>query len=1059
MGTPPQPETEDAAPAADEISADDLSDLLATDALAPEGGSAPSVVAVVVSTNPSERFEECLTSLIDQDYDELSLLVIDAGSEQPIADRVASIAPDAFVHRLTNNPGRAAAADQALQLVSGAKFLLFCHDDISLESHALSVMVEEVFRSNAGIVGPKIVDWDDRRRLHQVGMGSDQFGAQVDLIEPGDFDQEQYDVVRDVFVIPSAVQLVRADLFRALNGFDPVQSDFGDDLDFCWRAHVAGARVLVVPSAIARHAAEELKDATINDRRRALSRGRLRTLAITSSKMSLVRTLPFALLLLLIEGVYSLLAGRRRQSADAFGAIMWNATRLGDIRERRAKLAAVRQVPDREIRALQVGGSARLSSFVRTQLGGSQGRLLGFFGSVRSSLDDDDAGIVRDGLLLLMATAGLLLFGSRHLLTRPIGAVGMFPEVGPVGDLVSEWWGGWRSAGLGGTGNAPTALIVLAALKTLLLGSDRLLQLVLVVGPLIGGLFGMWRLVRPFGSYRAAGVSTLLYLCTPLVPTMMGNGRWDALVVWASAPFLLGSLLRVQGLEPFGSHDDTAGAGVVPRTVSVRLVRWGLLVALISTFVPAIVILAVGLCVIGVLTSVLLARPAGGPRLAVAGIVSLVAPAALHIPWSYDILAKGSWSWLAGPRSPYASFDSMADLVRFAPGPAEPSTLAIGLLVAAGVALVVGRAHRFDAGAFGWIVATASFLAIWVERRGWLAFSLPAPELMLAIAAAGLAMAVGVAVRSVESDLAAFRFGWRQGVAIAGSVGVVASVLLGLGSALNGRWEMPVNGYASSIAPLNNDVDGTVRALFIGDPGVMPIDTATSPSGISYAVSDNLSLDVTRRWVPAGYGESAHIGELLDLAASGDTARLGRLLSAYGIDLVIIVPQLAPPPFVAPAVSGGAAIENALMSQLDLRRVSGTPPLLVFRNVSSNGPAVALDVAEAPIGGSVLDIVAVDLASAPRVPLTVTAGGRWEGTVPADRLVVVATDADGWAIEGARTELAEGLGGNIVIQHGGEGTITMSRKGDWVRRALLGGQAGLVFVGLQIARQRRKDIK
>ncbi|MEZ5341727.1 MAG: hypothetical protein R2706_09800 [Acidimicrobiales bacterium] len=437
--------------------------------------------------------------------------------------------------------------------------------------------------------------------------------------------------------------------------------------------------------------------------------------------------------------------------------------------------------------------------------------------------------------------------------------------------------------------------------------------------------------------------------------------------------------------------------------------------------------------------------------------MAVVSPAALHIPWSYDVLAKGSWSWLVGPNSAYANFDSMADLVRFA-RTRGLSLLAIGVLLAAGVALVVGRGHRFDAGATGWIVATVALS--WCGRATRrIGVDLPAPELVLCLLGRW-ACASRSAWRFVRSnpDLAAFRFGWRQGTAIAGLIGIALPQCSALAARQWRRWDLPTNGYGASVAPLTATVDGTVRVLFIGDPGVMPIDTLRSEGGISYAVSDNFAIDATRRWVPGAYGESAHVGELLDLAASGDTARLGRLLSAYGIDLVVVVPQIAPPPFTAAALSGGAAIEDALASQLDLKRVTGTPPLLVYRNASSNGPAVSLDVDTAPLGGSVLDLVAVDLAAAPRVPLRVEAGGRWVGDVPADKLIVVAADAAGWSIEGARDTVGQGLGGNIVVGAGDEGAVTLSYRTDWVRRALLAAQFCLVFVGVQIGRQRRRTV-
>ena len=133
--------------------------------------------------------------------------------------------------------------------VEGATFLLFCHDDVVLGPDAVGIMVEEAYRSNAGIVGPKLVDYDHPDILLEVGMAVDHYGVPFSGIEPGEVDQEQHDAVRDVFYVSDAAMLVRADLFHELGGFDPATFPGSDDLDLCWRARLAGARVLVAPDA------------------------------------------------------------------------------------------------------------------------------------------------------------------------------------------------------------------------------------------------------------------------------------------------------------------------------------------------------------------------------------------------------------------------------------------------------------------------------------------------------------------------------------------------------------------------------------------------------------------------------------------------------------------------------------------------------------------------------------------------------------------------------------------------------------------------------------------
>ncbi|HZU78671.1 MAG TPA: glycosyltransferase, partial [Acidimicrobiales bacterium] len=213
---------------------------------------APPVVAVVVARDPGPWFEETLSSLAAQDYPELSVLVLDAGAED-VTPRVAAVLPGAFVRRLPEDRGYAANADEVLSMVQGASHLLFCHDDVVLDPDVIHILVEESFRSNAAVVGPKQVRWDDPAQLLHVGMAVDKTGAVVDRVEPGEVDQGQHDAVRDVFLVPGGCMLVRADLFADLGGFAPDIVALGEDLDFCWRAQVAGARVVVVPAARVRH--------------------------------------------------------------------------------------------------------------------------------------------------------------------------------------------------------------------------------------------------------------------------------------------------------------------------------------------------------------------------------------------------------------------------------------------------------------------------------------------------------------------------------------------------------------------------------------------------------------------------------------------------------------------------------------------------------------------------------------------------------------------------------------------------------------------------------------
>ena len=179
--------------------------------------------------------------------------MIDVGADDATQERVAALLPEAHFARMPAGTGFADAANKGLEMVEQVAHVLICHDDVVLEPDAVQLLLEEAYRSNAGLTCPKFVMWDAPDRLASVGMGADHLGVAHQLVEPGELDQGQHDAAREVFLAPSGAVLVRTDLWRALGGFNPGAGSPVEDLDLCWRAQLAGARVVVAPQARARH--------------------------------------------------------------------------------------------------------------------------------------------------------------------------------------------------------------------------------------------------------------------------------------------------------------------------------------------------------------------------------------------------------------------------------------------------------------------------------------------------------------------------------------------------------------------------------------------------------------------------------------------------------------------------------------------------------------------------------------------------------------------------------------------------------------------------------------
>ncbi len=948
----------------------------------------PAVVAVVVTADPGPWLDETLNSLARQDYTELSVLVLDNGSGPDLSGRVGRILPNAFVSRLPEALGYAAASNAALGMVEGAAFFLLCHDDCVLDPDVVHKMAEESFRSNAGVVSPKFVHWDDPSILLHVGMHADKTGAVVDRIQDGEVDHGQHDAVRDVFVAPGGCILIRADLWRELGGFDAGIVAMGEDLDLSWRCQVAGSRVVVAPEARVRHreilaGGSEPPAAAIEGEAKhpvtlqALQRRHeLRTVLKCYGWFHLVRVLPQAAVLAVCEVVVALLARDRLRARAVVGAWTWNAHRLGELRALRQDLKAHRLFPDSEVRRLQLHGSARLNRYflrlshqgleaanaVVSSRGGSgapdqDGEVAVLTGSVGlafsedADFDDlDDLGrrsgrdrfgqkVRRSPLtsgrartIAVLVAALVILLGTRELFFGSLPLVG---QLAPLPGWAASWhhfFSGWQPAGVGTTAPATPAFGLVGMVGTVLFGAMGLTQKILLLGCIPVGAVGISRLMRPLVSPRARVVAVICYLGLPLPYGALGTGRWDGLVAYAAFPFIVARLARAAHLTPYGA---IAGKGWRATRLG-QMAFLGALIAVAASFAPAVVPMTL-VCAVAfyVGTGVTGSRELSG-RVLVVAVEAIVAAAVLSLPWVIGTLASGSHAVaLFGLPLSASGAPNWGDVVRFAIGPTARSPVVWLLVAASALPLLIGRGQRLVWAARFWALACLSWVMAFASTHGWTGSFAPSESVVLVPAAIAVAVGVGLGISSFEIDIAGDVFSWRQVISGVALIAVILGVLPVVAGAFNGRWELPTTGVEQPLAFLNRPNPAAFRVLWLGDPRSLPLGGWSVEAGLAYSLTDESLPDTTAVWTPSGPGPADTAAEAVRLAVSGNTVHLGRLLAPLGVRYVVVVDGVNPSDTSQPASVAApppAGTQRALLNQDDLAVVPGQFGVQVYQN-------------------------------------------------------------------------------------------------------------------------------
>lgn len=1025
----------------------------------------------MVVYEPGDWFQTFLDGIAAQDYSNLKSLFLLVGDSGDLPAIIRASVPNAFVRAVDGNPGFGTAANEVLRLVEGENgFFCFVHDDVALDPGTIRLLVEEVYRSNGGIVGPKLVEWANPRVLQHVGLAVDRFGEVDAMVEPGELDQEQHDAVRDVFAVPTACMMVRADLFRAIGGFDTAIEYCGDDIDLCWRAHLGGARVLVVPAARARHReqlADRRPDAVSVSR---ATRTRMRTVLTLTGGQRLPLLLLQLIVMTLTESIVFALTGRVRLMLASMGSLLGIAPRFPSYLSRRRSLAALRNVPDREIAGLQLRGSARFATYMRSRDARTMDADFTTERRWRQTAGSAPA-------LAWLSVTLLALLGSRSLITGGVPRFGQFLAFpASPADLLSNYLSGWSGHGLGSTSAAPTglALIALGAVATVFhMGA---LHTLCVIGLLFAGYLGIWRLSSLFPTARARVAALVVYAAVPLPSQLLAGGRWGALACYAATPWAVHLLRRLAGIESSSSYSATndLSAEHYSHPATRKLVRWfaqlSLVTAVAFAFAPSFAVVLIGVGVVLAVSTLIVGGESadGGGRgghvraaatLAISAVAAVGVAVVANLPWAASLTGSDGWTAIVGVPGASARSLGVGRLARFLDDSGGLGVLSLVGFLPVIAAPLIARAWRF-AWAMRAIAMVAGFgILLVMDDRDKLPWRMPEPGVLLVPVAIGVALAAAVTVSALREDVLSGSFGWRQPLGLISAFAIVIGLVPGTLSVFNGRWEMPERTLVSVLGQLPvNPAEGDYRVLWLGDPRAIPVGAYTYTIGIGYAITDDDLLSIEDYWAGSPTGVETDVAEALRNIADGLTLRGGRLLAPFGIRYVIVPIADGANGTIDSPLAAPEGLIDVLDDQLDLAAPLTKPPnYVVYENTAYTPTRSVLSpegaVASQQAGGEVL--AQADLRDS--VPFAVGSPDRGEavGDITAGTLHVAVPYDTHWqlTVDGQRVVGRRAFGSTLAFDVTTGGRATLVYETDSSRSLWLTGQL-VVWLALVLAATR-----
>ena len=181
--------------------------------------------------------------------------VADNGSTDDSAALLAREFPSVRLIRLDRNYGFAEGYNRALAEVE-ADYWLLLNTDVEVAEGWIEPLVETLDRNpDVAVVAPKLRAVEAPDCFEYAGAA----GGYIDflgypfcrgrILQRVERDEGQYDDARDLFWVSGAAFCCRAEVFRALGGFDAAFFAHMEEIDLCWRMQLAGWRVRIVPQS------------------------------------------------------------------------------------------------------------------------------------------------------------------------------------------------------------------------------------------------------------------------------------------------------------------------------------------------------------------------------------------------------------------------------------------------------------------------------------------------------------------------------------------------------------------------------------------------------------------------------------------------------------------------------------------------------------------------------------------------------------------------------------------------------------------------------------------
>jgi hypothetical protein len=215
---------------------------------------------VILNWNGIDLLQRFLGSVVKLSADrDTAVYLADNGSTDDSVNWVSENLSDVRIIRFEKNHGFAGGYNLALKQID-AEYYVLLNSDVEVSGGWLNPLVDFMDQNpDVASCQPKIRSYHNRNNFEYAGAAGgfvDKYGypfCRGRIFDHIEKDDGQYDNRADIFWSSGACMMVRSVAWTRCGGLDDDFFAHMEEIDLCWRFHLAGFRVSCIPDSVVYH--------------------------------------------------------------------------------------------------------------------------------------------------------------------------------------------------------------------------------------------------------------------------------------------------------------------------------------------------------------------------------------------------------------------------------------------------------------------------------------------------------------------------------------------------------------------------------------------------------------------------------------------------------------------------------------------------------------------------------------------------------------------------------------------------------------------------------------